>query len=428
MSLSDPKFAQNFKTETWALYGVGILAIVFRGIARVKRLGFSGLQLDDYLMLTVTVWFTLLCVAINQVIAGGGSNLLTAEEVLALTPETKVARISGSKWVYVSEHMMVLTIWTLKFCMLAIYGRITNGLSQRKLVNYCAIYTGVSFVGTELALFLICRPITDHWAVPTPNYQCSSYQYYEIINGCLSITGDIFMLLVGIPLLMSVRLPLKQKCILLFIFGLGIFVIVAALLTKVYCLVPSLISYVYMNWYFREATVAVLVTNLPLTWSLLRDIFPSLRNWSSGGSGPTGRLGAILSSPGRSSRAALQSIDYKLQSFTRLGSTTDTGKSAFKGKRQHSPTTIGSDDDGSVRSLHIRQDVTITVQSEDAKDGNDVEGGGHQKTIDDNSSSQTVTPPPERMYQGTAGVSIKINGAHPRKSPANERGRPDLNS
>ena len=42
----------------------------------------------------------------------------------------------------------------------------------------------------------------------------------------------------------------------------------------IYCLVPSLISYVYMNWYFREATVAVYVTTLPGIWVLLRDAFP----------------------------------------------------------------------------------------------------------------------------------------------------------
>ncbi|KAL2379025.1 hypothetical protein RJZ90_005591 [Blastomyces dermatitidis] len=319
MSLSDPEFVQNFKTETWTLYGVGMLAIACRGVARVKRLGFGGLQLDDYLMLTVVFWFTLLCVSINQVISGGGSNLLSEEEILALTPETTAARISGSKW-------------------------------------------------------------------------CSSYQYYEIVNGCIGITGDIFMLLVGIPLLMSVRLPLKQKAILLLIFGLGIFVIIAALLTKIYCLVPSLISYVYLNWYFREATVAVLVTNLPLTWSLLRDIFPALKNWSSGGSGPTGRLGASLSAPGRSSRGALQSMDYNLQSFTRLTSTVDTGKSAMNGKGHHSPTAISSDDDNSVRSLHIRQDVTITVQSEDARDGSDI-GGEHHQNLNDSPPFQPITRP-----------------------------------
>jgi len=50
--------------------------------------------------------------------------------------------------------------------------------------------------------------------------------------------------LIGLPLLLSVRIPLQQKAVLLVVFGMGIFVIVAAIITKIYCLVPSLISYV----------------------------------------------------------------------------------------------------------------------------------------------------------------------------------------
>lgn len=81
------------------------------------------------------------------------------------------------------------------------------------------------------------------------------------------------------PILIAVRLPKRQKIILLLLFGLGLFEIIAALLTKIYCLVPSLISYEYMNWYFREATIAMLVTNIPLAWSLVRDMFPGLKRW-----------------------------------------------------------------------------------------------------------------------------------------------------
>jgi len=63
---------------------------------------------------------------------------------------------------------------------------------------------------------------------------------------------------------------------------MGIFVIVAAVITKIYCLVPSLISYVYLNWYFREASVSVYVTNLPALWTLARDVFPALRTMGFG--------------------------------------------------------------------------------------------------------------------------------------------------
>lgn len=115
---------------------------------------------------------------------------------------------------------------------------------------------------------------------------------YGIVQGIFAISSDVLMLAIAIPLFMTLRLPRKQKMILLFVFGMGIFVVIAAVLTKVYCLVPWLISYVYMNWYLREATVGILVTCLPMTWSLLRDFFPMLARWmsstvSSGSRGPS---------------------------------------------------------------------------------------------------------------------------------------------
>jgi hypothetical protein len=76
---------------------------------------------------------------------------------------------------------------------------------------------------------------------------------------------------------MKARLSLQQKLVLGIIFGMGAFVIVAAILRAIYCLVPSLVSYVYMSWYFREATVAVYVTNLPPIWALLRELFPKIQ-------------------------------------------------------------------------------------------------------------------------------------------------------
>jgi hypothetical protein len=37
----------------------------------------------------------------------------------------------------------------------------------------------------------------------------------------------------------------------------------------------------YFAWYVREATVALLVCNLPFAWSLISDLFPSVKEWSS---------------------------------------------------------------------------------------------------------------------------------------------------
>lgn len=44
----------------------------------------------------------------------------------------------------------------------------SEGLRQRKWVTYLAVYVAIGFVGNELSLFLICRPLSNYWAVPTP--------------------------------------------------------------------------------------------------------------------------------------------------------------------------------------------------------------------------------------------------------------------
>lgn len=362
------------------------------------------------------IWYTILCVALNEVANGGGSNLMTDEDIANLTPNSYAERVRGSKWVFVSEHAFILCVWSCKSCMLVIYARLTyvlstafvfvtwilifllyrNGLSQKRLIYYCAAYVAAGFVAVELCLFLSCIPLQNYWAVPTPNRtlywirsqkcgielltleiaQCSSYQHYEIVQACFSITADIFMLLVAIPLLIKIQLPLKQKLILVLLFGMGAFVIVAAILTKIYCLVPSLISYVYMNWYFREATVGLLVTNLPLIWSLLRDIFPNLLNSWTGGS----RKGAeryYPSMPFSSANKSKVTRTYGMNSQVQSAPHYDMNEFATKSQKNASGLSITqadsesadlNSDDGSDRALRIRQDITVTIEAEERQE------------------------------------------------------------
>ena len=170
-------------------------------VARIRRLGIRNLQTDDYLMMFSVVWYTILCVALNEVVSGGGSNLMDEEDIKNLTPAIHAEREAGSKWVYVSEHSFLLAIFAMKGCMLVIYARITyvvpvpppmicsgtdaddefrEGLHQRRWVNILAVYVGIGFVATELSLFLICRPLSNYWAVPTPNCTWSSMPWSSV--------------------------------------------------------------------------------------------------------------------------------------------------------------------------------------------------------------------------------------------------------
>lgn len=314
---------------------------------------------------------------------------MTDKEILQLTPAIKAERVKGSKWVFVSEHAMLLTIWSMKAAMLVLYARIMEGLMQRRVLRTVVTWVVLSFVGDELALFTSCRPFSQYWAVPVTDPQCASYQMFQIVNAVNNISTDIMLLAIALPPMLKARLSIQQKLILTVIFGMGSFVIVAATLRAIYCLVPSLISYVYMDWYFREASVAIYVTNAPAIWVLLRDMFPNLQR--PGQSTRRTTSGNKLPSHGAAyvtSQAQGASTDRKAN-WTRLGgrghdekdldiidmeeypiNKAETTTSVSKGNDGHRRR--ASRDDDSVSSqgggpLDIRRDVTFSVSHTDVK-------------------------------------------------------------
>ncbi|KAH0538578.1 hypothetical protein FGG08_004828 [Glutinoglossum americanum] len=386
--MSDTTFATRFAIETWTLFGTGMLIIVLRMFARIRRLGVSKLQTDDWLMINAGIWYTLLCLSLNMIASGGGSNLMSQEEIDALTPETIAERVRGSKW--------VIARLGLKEVVLTEYGN-SNGLKQRNVIIWLAYYVGAGFIGCELAMFLSCRPFHDYWSVPAREEQCSTYQHYVITELCFNISSDLAMLIVALPLLFSAQLRGKQKVIVCIIFGMGVFVIAAAVITKIYSLDPQLLSLVYIFWYFREATVAVYVTNLPLLWSLLLDVFPGLKRWV-GRNGTTGRSGygggtvGLESGLGHSQLQSSNGRDYPLSSVGRTGkgSITDDDDDSFERSQSQERINRRQDEDGvsettvtEPQHLGISKEVTFSVEqgpgSVSRSSSTSEQGGGGSK-------------------------------------------------
>lgn len=171
---------------------------------------------------------------------------------------------------------MLNLIYVIKVCMLIMYTRLTLGLQVQRLVLYLAVYVAVGWLATEIAFFTACTPFSGYWAMPPPNPQCTTLEHYAIIQGCFNISSDALMLCIPLPLITKLNMPLKQKSVLLVIFSMGLFVILAAILTKVFNL-SNVWDPSYMLWYTREASVATYVSNLPMIWPLLREWFPALK-------------------------------------------------------------------------------------------------------------------------------------------------------
>ena len=313
--------------------------------------------------------------AVNEIIFGGGSNFIPPGEYPQLTQADVDARIAGSKWVLASEEAMVMTIWTCKVCMLLIYQRLTYviavcsllcstpicgsiwklivssaQLKQAKLINVVFIWVVLGFIATQLALFINCRPFSDYWSVPAISNQCWSYWNYAVVEAVCNISADIAVLLIALPILWKVRIPLCQRIILIGVFGLGTFVIAAAILTKVYVFDPALLSYDYLNWYFREASVSIYVTNLPVMWAILRDTFPSVAQWGY----KTQKRSSV--GYGSSARRPQQSAtDYNMRSFNTVEQHSQLNS------KESQESILRGDDEPDAQTIYVKKSYSIKI-------------------------------------------------------------------
>ncbi|KAF9699388.1 hypothetical protein EKO04_002590 [Ascochyta lentis] len=275
----DESFQRELASRSWTLYGLGILTIAIRTIARWRRVRSpSQFAVDDWLMLTVVpLFYTGLIVSLNGIAQGGGSNLFPPEQLSTFSPQEIHERIKGSKIVIVSEQCMLNVIWVLKACMLFMFARMTSGTTHIKWIRLVAIYAAIGWVAVQIAFFTACIPFRGYWSMPPPNPQCTTLEHYAIVQATFNLSSDVLIIAVPIPMVLSLSLPTKQKVGLGVLFSMGTFVIIAAILTKVYNL-SDVYDTAYMHWYTREASVAVYVANLPGIWPLLREHIRFLRD------------------------------------------------------------------------------------------------------------------------------------------------------
>ncbi|KAF2791245.1 hypothetical protein K505DRAFT_363987 [Melanomma pulvis-pyrius CBS 109.77] len=267
----------RFAIESWIWYTFAVGIIVARLISRTLLFGSpKRLQYDDYIMgLFVTSCYTVLIVMLNKE-ASTRSNLLPpGYDYSTLNPQDIAAREYGSKIVVVVEQMQIAVIWACKACLLILYHRLTHMVAVKEniAVKLLAVYIALGFVVMEILYFSAwCRPFSEYWAVPTLSSQCNALTSHRITNAVFNISSDLIMLCIALPMFIRSSLPLKRKLILCCIFSLGVFAIVAAVLNKYYSFTtPYEPTWIY--WYARESSTAILVANLPFTWTLLRKLF-----------------------------------------------------------------------------------------------------------------------------------------------------------
>ncbi|KAH4116600.1 hypothetical protein HBH47_166260 [Parastagonospora nodorum] len=267
-----------FNQESWIWYTCAICMIAARIISRKIHLGsIRRLQYDDWIMgLFVTTAITALIVCSNRYVRAQSNLLPPGFDVGSLTAHDLERRRYGSKLVMVVEQTQIAVIWACKATLLIMYNRLTRTAlhNENLAIKLLSAYVALGFVVMEILYFTAwCRPVSQYWAVPEPtSSQCNALINHRITKAVFNLSSDIIMLVIALQMLIRSLLPMKRKVILCGIFSLGIFVIIASMLNSYYSF-KNPYKQTWIFWYVRESSTAILVANLPYTWTILRELF-----------------------------------------------------------------------------------------------------------------------------------------------------------
>ncbi|KAF1939487.1 hypothetical protein EJ02DRAFT_352234 [Clathrospora elynae] len=266
-----------FNQESWIWYTCAVSMIGARLISRkILFRSIKGLQCDDWIMgLFVTASYTVMIVLANKWLKVHSNLEPGSFDFSALGAEEHARRRYGSKLVVVVEQTQIAVMWSCKACLLIMYHRITRTALRNEniAIKILSAYVALGFIVIEVLYFAAwCRPFSDYYAVPTGSSQCNALVHHRITKAVFNISSDLIMLSIALQMLIRSLLPMKRKIILCGIFSLGIFVVFSSIMNSYYSLNnPYRSTWIY--WYVRESSTAILVANLPFTWTVLREVF-----------------------------------------------------------------------------------------------------------------------------------------------------------
>ncbi|PYH80289.1 hypothetical protein BO82DRAFT_313273 [Aspergillus uvarum CBS 121591] len=275
------KAAYNTNVQLWTMYAIGVSVTMLRTWAQARVVGWRHLRLDDYLVWVGILFYTAqvsLAYNVGAVAHGLANNSMTDAQRAALTPESPEyhARVIGSKIQLAGWATYSALISFLKLSMLAFYARLMDGLGRRYRIP---IYVGFvlvvgSFLASIITILASCRPFHKNWQIyPNPGNVCQPAISMPVvaITFASNLLTDPYLILLPIPMLWGSSLKVIKKIAATIILSAGIFILVCATLKAVFIIVEqdkgaSLAE----EWGTRETFAAVITTNLPMVFHLLR--------------------------------------------------------------------------------------------------------------------------------------------------------------
>ncbi|KAM4067161.1 hypothetical protein HRG_001157 [Hirsutella rhossiliensis] len=332
----------SFAVESWTYSILSTVLIIGRIALRWRTQSFSGLSGDDFLMaaaIPLSMAGTAASYIIEAEMHGLANNGLTPEQRNALDPDSDEwrLRVKGSQTHLAGWLLYTSLLWILKLCWLFYYRRLGDRVDRMTLkVTLGFSFCAVTFLAVLFTILFGCWPVSKHWQInPDPGNFCypaiSELQAWTVV--CTNLTTDLYIMTIPIPMIWRARISMMKK------FGLGtmfcgglITIAFGAARCSLILQDDSKSGESAARWSDRETFVAIILTNVPVLFPLIRQYFRHTKNVSYRGyNGTNGdsirsrsKGGVVLELPTLSGESAATARNKpksqkSLPTFTRYG-------------------------------------------------------------------------------------------------------------
>ncbi|KAK5682121.1 hypothetical protein LTS10_005246 [Elasticomyces elasticus] len=246
---------------TIAFTVLAAIAVLLRLYTRIKIVSRSGL--DDLFISIAMLLSILLTICMCQEVNYGGSRRFATL--------TSLERKGFAQWLWASIWVYYLALGTLKCSILLQYLRI---FPQTRFQMTCYVMLGVVGVYTTWAVFsaiFACTPVALFWN-ESLHGTCFNRLAVWFSNAVFNITTDIITTVLPLPMLRALRLPQRQRIVLMVVFALGGFSCIVSILR-----LPSLYAISKATDMSYSNSLAALYSNMEVNIGILCSCIPPLK-------------------------------------------------------------------------------------------------------------------------------------------------------
>ncbi|KAH8885386.1 hypothetical protein GQ53DRAFT_606171, partial [Thozetella sp. PMI_491] len=194
---------------------------------------------------------------------------------------TAYNRVHAYMWFFICQTTYKWSISATKCSILLLYLRIFNNIRWLKLTCWSLITTVTVYciVASFVSVFQ-CTPLQRAYDKSIPGH-CIDNTKNWYANAGFSISTDIIILLLPLPMVWALQVPITQKVALAFIFTLGIFVVFTSCMRvgtlNITATTPDVTFDIASTmWSMIEMNVAIVCACLPMMRVFIVRVFPRL--------------------------------------------------------------------------------------------------------------------------------------------------------